>query len=499
MVDNQNTKIQFKRKTSDADLANIALNEGEPLFIPGLDQLRIGKGSPSAENNTAANALILGSATLTAEETDEGDGAQLVFTNSDTSKSSTIPIVGSDNLSVTYDTTNKKIKLNGTAQVIVVEDCPEDTTDVDALGPGTTNSIGIVKRKIGSSADKYSYTAYVYNEGTWKAMDGNYSADNVYIDSEIRVKGDFDRVGGYIESESVIAAGTSLKTILNTMLTKTLPPDITEPTVSISVSGSDNTYEVGTTYTKPTATLVVTTGEYSYGPTPTGVTYAEGSVLIRYGSDIDDTRAPSQSNAGAITADGETSIDITPDTYSHDEQTATYTDNFASYSFVGKGTYSDGNFAKDNLGNTDEDSSPKITANTKTDSKTVNFRGYRKVFCGHQDSDSADLSSSAIRALNLKQDRASACRSFEVTVPNGAKRLIIAAPTNSCGKNYTKQKVEMYTSNWEDYTAKFVSVTGKSVQGANNYDAQNYNVYVYEFKLGVDTQFRVTLNVQDVS
>ena len=45
-----------------------------------------------------------------------------------------------------------------------------------------TGDTAIVKRVI--SGDKTSYTAYVY-DSEWKAMDGNYRADNVYFDDDI--------------------------------------------------------------------------------------------------------------------------------------------------------------------------------------------------------------------------------------------------------------------------------------------------------------------------
>jgi hypothetical protein len=44
---------------------------------------------------------------------------------------------------------------------------------------------GIVKIPLVN--DKYSYSAYVYTENGWAAMDGNYSADNVYFDEDLLV------------------------------------------------------------------------------------------------------------------------------------------------------------------------------------------------------------------------------------------------------------------------------------------------------------------------
>jgi hypothetical protein len=83
--------------------------------------------------------------------------------------------------------------------------------------------------------------------------------------------------------------------------------------------------------------------------------------------------------------------------------------------------------------------------------KTVNFRGYRKMFCGCT---ASELTSDVIRGLNLKSGKAST-DAFEVIAPIGATKLVIAAPTKSVGNNYTLSKAEMFTMSYEDYTAKF--------------------------------------------
>ena len=55
-------------------------------------------------------------------------------------------------------------------------------TYIDKDGKKYTGDTAIVKREI--TTGKNSYTAYVY-DGEWKAMDGNYRADNVYFDDDI--------------------------------------------------------------------------------------------------------------------------------------------------------------------------------------------------------------------------------------------------------------------------------------------------------------------------
>jgi hypothetical protein len=197
-------------------------------------------------------------------------------------------------------------------------------------------------------------------------------------------------------------------------------------------------------------------------------------------------------------------IKLAPSSYSADATTALYTDSVVNYTFSGKAGHTAGNVAKDNLGS-DSDPEVKIAANSTltVDDKTVGFRGYRRVFAGCTAVDNDSLTSSDIRGLDLYKENSStngvkaSTTAFEVTAPIGATKLVIAAPTSSCGKNYTLSKAEMFTMSYEDYTGKFnkdapltVSVNGKGDSG----NAQNYNVYYYAFTaLDAPTKFKITL------
>ena len=68
---------------------------------------------------------------------------------------------------------------------VVPNDNEEDVAAITRIVAGAelhTGDTAIVKRDI--TTGKTSYTAYVY-DGAWKAMDGNYRADNVYFDDDI--------------------------------------------------------------------------------------------------------------------------------------------------------------------------------------------------------------------------------------------------------------------------------------------------------------------------
>lgn len=72
---------------------------------------------------------------------------------------------------------------------------------LDELSDSYTNGdTAVVKTSIGTGTDeeeKVSYTAYVYDGSlsAWKAMDGNYNADNIYFDYDIVKAGAWTAVG----------------------------------------------------------------------------------------------------------------------------------------------------------------------------------------------------------------------------------------------------------------------------------------------------------------
>lgn len=360
---------------------------------------------------------------------------------------------------------------------------------LEALGTGSVvGDMGIVKAPLYEGSTDYSYTAYVWNGTDWAAMDGNYSAENVFTSKKITLAGNFSSIGNYSKGKE-IAAGTSMQTLLSGMLQTTIQPSITaSPTATISASGNEDG-EVGSSYTLPTATLTVTTGSYTNEGSATGVKYTAGNVTIAYGADPDNATYTT-TNTTDLGNNG--TVQIAPSKYSAGATTALYTDTKVGYTFSGKATHTAGVVAKDNLG---ENSDPVIqiaSASPTVDDVTANFRGYRKMFCG---STNEALTSSVIRGLSLKSAKASTS-AFTVTAKIGATNLVVACPTSSLGKNYTLSKAEMMTMGWEDYTSEFATkdqVQVADYRGGSN-GLQNYNIYVYEFAaLKADTQFRITL------
>ena len=386
----------------------------------------------------------------------------------------------------------------------------KDATDIEAaiaavVGDAelAVGDIAIVKATIGDT-DKISYTSYVYDKVgvdeqgkdrfAWTAMDGNYSASNVYTNDNITLAGTYSTIGNFSKGK-VVSAGTSLQSLLTEMLSQRIQPgDPTAPTATITATGDDGGKEVGDTYTKPTATITVTTGSYTNEGTSTGVKYLANNVTVAYGADPD-TATYKVTNSAELGNNG--TVSIAASTYAPGATSASYTDNSVSYTFSGKAHNEAGNVAKDNLG-ANSNPEKKIAAGDLTVAdKSVSFRGYRKMFVGN--TTATTLDSTAIRALSLKNAKASTTQ-FEVTVPEGATNLVIACPTKSVGKKYTLSNVQMFSAGvWDDYTSKFeqqntadsaITVDGK----VTGQDAQIYNVYMWKFAaLKGDTKFKITL------
>lgn len=265
-------------------------------------------------------------------------------------------------------------------------------------------------------------------------------------------------------------------------LSVTEEPDIVKPDATISASFTPSSGETGTAITKVNWNGTFTDGTYEYGSTET--------------KDETDATKKKQANASAtwVVKLGDTQIGTTED--------GSYAQSLVMSDTQTKVTLSaEANLVTTNvrtpLNNVGAETSGKITtfkdgSTKKTFSPAATVTGYRKMFVGC----TGDvLTSEVIRGLSLKSAQASTA-AFEVTAPTGATKLVIAAPTNSQGYNYTLSKAEMMTMSYEDYTDQFstdAQVQVADARGGTN-GLQNYNIYSYSFAaLKADTKFRITL------
>ena len=318
-------------------------------------------------------------------------------------------------------------------QVASVDELPSNAQQGD---------MGVVVSAIdGAEGSKKSYTAYVYDEGAWKAMDGNYDAGNVYFGKDITYTVGIGTLAKPSGSATFNAKGKSLEQVLSSLMAKEANPSKVEPAVSFSSGSNPGTYEVGTKKNL-SYSVALSAGSYTYGP-PTGITAQSWSVVC----------------------DGVTKTTATG-TFENVVAEAT------AKKIVATAEYGDGAVPVTNLGNAYP--AGKIVAGSKS-ANSGEYKGVRHMFWGPMTDAGMALNSANIRALtHNKASGTGVLATFGAGA--GAKKVVVAVPA---GRKITK--VLMPSALNADVTALFVKQgTQSQVEGANAYAAAAYDVYVYQ-------------------
>lgn len=350
-------------------------------------------------------------------------------------------------------------------------------TDAEALATIASpakGDIAVVERVIDASGigTATSMTAYMYDGEKWCALDGNYSASNVYLPKAITLAGDYTSIGNYSKGD-VIAAGTSLEALFNGLLQQELYPTASIPTASITLSGT-TTGEAGASYTTPTATLKITSvGSYTYGPA-TGITFDIGNVKLAEGAEPT-TATNFTINTSALGLNN--TITLKSATTS-----AVYTDGGQTYTFSGTATHTQGAMPVTNLGNNYE--SVRINASDITiadSSKT--FKAWRNYWYGFiSTTDYATISrntSTNVVGDGTKNLTAGGAAISNKTLPtitatSGDRMPVVVMPTSA---NKTVKSATMPSSLNAPVT--FTKLGTVDIHGYNGYDAVSYDVWGY--------------------
>lgn len=314
--------------------------------------------------------------------------------------------------------------------------------------------IGVVKKLIYN--DKYEYTAHYY-DATWKALDGNYNAENVYFDKDLLTTSAIGNITLSNGQATISAKGKNLKQVFDTIFVEEKNPSITQPSVSVSLPQA-KAYEVGTKVT-PSYTATLNAGSYSYGPA-TGIVATSWAV-----SDTDSNNAVT--NTGSFPE-----ITVGDGT---------------NYKITAIAQYEDGAIPNTNTGN------PYPSGQIKKGSKTGasgTITGYRNSFYGTLE-EKTEPDSSVIRGLQNKSNKALANGAkFTVSIPVGALRVVIAYPailrdvTSITDVNGMNAEIK----------GSFTKTT-KSVTDAAGVNPIDYKVFTLDFANANDTQnnFSVTI------
>ena len=292
------------------------------------------------------------------------------------------------------------------------------------------------------SGDKKSYTAFVY-DNAWKAMDGNYRADNVYFDDDITYTVAIGTLAQPSGSAKFAAKGKNVEQVLSSLMAQEANPTKTEPAVSFTAKGGFGTFEIGTKKNL-TYTAALSSGSYTYGPA-TGITAQTWEVSC---TGVTGTKSTATGSFEDVVAEA------TPK------------------KITAKATYNEGTIPVTNLGNPYPGG--KIAAGS-TSKDSYELKGVRYMFWGPMTDADMALNSANIRALAHKQaSDTGTLGTFGAGA--GAKKVVVAVPA---GRKITK--VLMPSALNADVTALFVKQGSQSsVEGAEGYTAAAYDVYVYQ-------------------
>lgn len=304
-----------------------------------------------------------------------------------------------------------------------------ETNDISNLtGTYVNGDIAVEKKDIDLSGHQ-QYTAYRWNGETsaWNALDGNYSAENVYFPNNMTMTYQFGKytvptAGSYVLS----CAGKSVAAVINDAYAQTKSGTVTSPAITLTTTAT-LTGEVGATYTVPSATLKFTCGAYQYSTptTATGVTVTAGNATVEC-----TTEGTSQSNSGVL---GNNGTVVLP---AGTTNAKSFADTAKTYNYSATATWTDGVVPKNNIGGDDPAKQIKSASSTKT--ATCTATGHRFGFYGYRLATESRLNFDAMTSKDIrnnihatKWDATAGSWPSSFTVPANSTQIIFAVPTNA--------------------------------------------------------------------
>lgn len=257
-------------------------------------------------------------------------------------------------------------------------------------------------------------------------------------------------------SAELVPAGGTLEDFFDVFVEEKNPA-ITQPSVQITFDQA-KAYEVGTVV-EPAYSAKLSPGSYSYGPA-TGITATAWEV-----TDTEDNTASEASGSfPELTVGDET-----------------------SYKITAKASYGDGEIPQTNIGN--EYAAGQIKAGSKQ-ATSFAVTGYRNSFYGTMAAKD-EITSDVIRGLAGKSKAAlSNGSSFDVEIPVGALRVVIAYPATLRDISSIKDVNGMNAEISSSFTPQTVQV-----EGAGGFQAIDYKVYTLDFANANDTENTFTVTI----
>lgn len=368
-----------------------------------------------------------------------------------------------------------------------------DTTDEDVFARvlqgkyALQDDIFVVQKLI--SGDKYSHTAYIYDGNVWKAMDGNYNANNVILDSDITVTTKVGTITQLTNGSATWAVkGLSVQDALKKLLAEEKQPTITAPTYTLSASATlDVNAEIGNYITAFTWDGTWKAGSYEYGSkentsTTTGITptYAmSNNKDSQTASALDGTFTLAEADKIQITTVGSKTYATVSGKC--DYTTSPYTPVTNIGGVASAGAIKSGSISK--------------TAN-------VNVTGYRNTFYGTYSAKEVDgvqtgSTAASIRTLSASNATLANGATFDIAIPANAQRVVIAYPATL---NNLEAVLDKNDSN-ANIVSAFTNADGSAkatvnVPGANGYDPVAYKVFSTDFAGAYGTTNTFTVKIK---
>lgn len=345
--------------------------------------------------------------------------------------------------------------LIGSNNVRTVDTLPEAAAAFSNVIYVVHSETGITLSMLNAAGDAFETLINTESISTW--------ADQVKLSSAITLSLSGQSLGGVTDG-TTFDRGTTVQKVLESLMRKEEAAAISKnPSVSVSVNPS-SAVECGTQIT-PTVNTSFDKGQYKFGP-DTAVTVTGFTLKEKNGSNGETVLIDNEGSIRSYTAAAPITVEE------------------GSLVYTAQVTHSDGVAANSSFGTPNE--GVKITGGTKTATRTV--YGQRKLFYVSDTGTEKASDSAAVRQLAQSKLNPTNGMKFNITIPQGAKRVIIAYPA-TLGDLSTITQASTGMSALGSFTKEVVSV-----EGANGYKAVDYNVYTYitEASFNSDT-FNVTI------
>ena len=335
--------------------------------------------------------------------------------------------------------------------------------------------IVVVSEPIGETG-KVQKTVYQYDGEEWIAFDSDYDASKVILPEDWVTTTKIGVIQTLTNGSATVAtAGTDVLTALRNITLKETQPTVTQPGVSFANSSANEfkAYEVGSTV-DVAVTATLSAGNYQYGRINSENQFESSTSAGISASSWTITDSDGVEKTGSNTADFGT-LEVTDTT---------------NYTVTAKATYDASEYKPaTNLKNTATVAA--IAAGNKS-ATTAAITGYRNCFYGtltHKN----ELTSDIVRSLTKTNSAVAAGSAFNISIPVNTLRCVIAYPSDATNLNTLTSVKDANASDAQINSA--FALTTLEVEGANDYEAKTYKVFVKDWAEAVTAAntYKVTL------